>query len=347
MQNNLNKILVLLLLMISGLSTATAQCVGKWANPITDICWSCMFPFMIAGIQIDNLRGEQPAGSFTAPAVCAGMTPIGFKIGIGMDFYDPNRIVDVTRTPYCMVGLGGVNMSAGLANLYKRAGTATQDEKVKVKQFYQAHTYIDPLLFLLEVPIDMSCTQVAGFDVGYLTELDPLWNNDSLTFFLNPDAVLYANPATAVTAALDCVANLPGAWNVASGLAYWSAGCQGSMYPLDGNLPGDTSINDSVLTMERLLHKNHRQLIEFSTAGPLAMFASFVPQPLMNKTEYKYSMIYPIGFVDPLSGGKCCSPFGRTTTGWSAAHSFPTMGEDFSFHIYQRRDCCSGITIPM
>lgn len=339
------KLYLSILLALVCISDATAQCVGKWANPITDICWSCMFPFTIAGIQMSNPRGEEPNGAYTPPPVCAGQTPMGFKIGIGMSFYDPNKIVDVTRTPYCMVGLGGVDLGVGVSQLYERSGE-TMPETVKYQNFYQAHTYIDPILYLLEVPIDMACTQASGFDITYLTELDPLWNNDSLTFFLNPDAILYANPATAVTTALDCVANMPGAWSTASGLTYWSAGCQGSMYPLDGNVLGSNPIDDSVLIMERLLHKNHRQLIEYSTAGPAALFAPIVPQPLMNKTEYKYSMIYPLEFTDPLSGGKCCSPFGRTTTGWTSGHSFPTMGEDFSYHVYQRRDCCSGTIIP-
>lgn len=324
---------------------SNAVCVGKWPNPITDICWSCMFPFTIMGIKMDLPTGEQPSGSYSSPAVCAGASTLGYKIGVGMSFYDPNKMVDVTRTPYCMVGLGGVDLSAGIAQLYKRHGE-TMPEAVKFSNFYQAHTYINPLLFILEVPMDMSCTQVANFDVGYLTELDPLWNNDNLTFYLNPDAILYANPLTAITTGLDCINNMPGAWNISSGLAYWSAGCQGAMYPLDGNLPGNNPIDDSVLTMQRLLHKNHRELLEYSTAGPTALFASIVPQPIMNKTEYKYSMVYPLSFRDPLSGGKCCSPFGRTTMGWTAGHSFPVSGEDFSYQIYQRRDCCSGITIP-
>lgn len=340
-----SKLLSILCAVLFPISQSNATCVGTWINPITDVCWSCMFPFTILGIKMDLPTGEEPAGSFHAPAVCAGQSSLGYKIGIGMSFYDPNKIVDVTRTPYCMVGLGGIDLSAGIGDLYKRHGE-TMPETVKLTNFYQAHTMIDPLLYLLEVPLDISCTQVGDFDIAYLTELDPLWNNDNLTFYLNPDVILYANPLTPITTAMDCVNNLPGAWNISSGLAYWSAGCQGSMYPLDGNLPGSYPIDDSILTMQRLLHKNHRELLEFSTAGPAALFASIVPQPIMNKTEYKYSMIYPVNFIDPLSGGKCCSPFGRTTIGWSAGHSFPTTGEDFSYHIYQRRDCCSGITIP-
>lgn len=342
-----SKLIVMIMLISSSVSSyATGTCLGRFPNPITDICWSCMFPFWIVGMEINNTLGEEPIGAFHSPPVCMGKTWGGYKIGVGLSFYDPNKMVDVTRTPFCLVGLGGVNLGMAVEPLFLRHGTQSADTSTKVGAFYQAHTYIDPLLFILEAPIDTSCTSTAGFDIGYLTELDPAWNNDNLTFYLNPDAVLYATPLTPITTGLDCVSSMAGVISQANGLTYWSAGCQGSMYPLDGNLHGATPIDDSVLTMERFMHKLHREMLQFSTAGAKAVFAPVVPAPIMDKTEYKYSMVYPVRFHDPLSGGKCCSFFGRTTMGWDAGHNIPITGEDFAYHIYQRRDCCSGITIP-
>ena len=37
-----------------------ATCKGKFANPITDICWSCMFPLRIAGLDLLPGSGETP-----------------------------------------------------------------------------------------------------------------------------------------------------------------------------------------------------------------------------------------------------------------------------------------------
>ena len=45
-----------------------------------------------------------------------------------------------------------------------------------------------------------------SFDLAYLTEVDPLWNDDELTLILNPDAVLFANPVAIAACAADCVA---------------------------------------------------------------------------------------------------------------------------------------------
>ncbi|WP_196490274.1 TraU family protein, partial [Erythrobacter donghaensis] len=49
----------LLLTSLSVVSSAPAQaaagpgrCTGKFVNPITDICWSCLFPISIGGLKI-------------------------------------------------------------------------------------------------------------------------------------------------------------------------------------------------------------------------------------------------------------------------------------------------------
>lgn len=31
---------------------ANATCHGKFVNPITDVCWSCLFPLSIGGLSI-------------------------------------------------------------------------------------------------------------------------------------------------------------------------------------------------------------------------------------------------------------------------------------------------------
>jgi len=31
---------------------ADGACVGRFTNPITDVCWKCLFPIKIAGINV-------------------------------------------------------------------------------------------------------------------------------------------------------------------------------------------------------------------------------------------------------------------------------------------------------
>ncbi|NNH77401.1 hypothetical protein HLH17_06900 [Acinetobacter sp. ANC 5380] len=97
---------------------------------------------------------------------------------------------------------------------------------------------------------------------------------------------------------------------------------------------------------------------------------------MMNKRQYKYSMTYPVsqtksvakamsqalsgsnsavgqdvssaGGIDLASvetGNKkqCCQPLGRTTMIWGTGRYYPIKGEDMSFQIYRKRDCCQKV----
>ena len=90
------------------------------------------------------------------------------------------------------------------------------------------------MLYWLEVLLDFACLEQGGFDLAYLTEVDPLWKDDELTLIINPDAILFANPLAIAACAADCVAA-----SIGFGLAplFWCAGCQGGLYPMDGYLP--------------------------------------------------------------------------------------------------------------
>ena len=61
--------------------------------------------------------------------------------------------------------------------------------------FYQVHWYVYPLLAWMNLLTDLACMTPETFDVLYITEGDPLWDDDELAFLLNPEAVLFANPS--------------------------------------------------------------------------------------------------------------------------------------------------------
>ena len=97
----------------------------------------------------------------------------------------------------------------------------------------------------------------------------------------------------------------------------------------------------------------------------------------MNKRQYKYSMTYPVSQTKSIAkamseaiagssgsvGGEngavndgagiadvemkkskqCCQPFGRTTLIWGTGRYYPVKGEDMSFQIYRKRDCCQKV----
>ena len=54
----------LCLLAASSLATAAgmATCTGKFPNPLTDICWSCLLPITIGSATIANFGGQEDNG---------------------------------------------------------------------------------------------------------------------------------------------------------------------------------------------------------------------------------------------------------------------------------------------
>ena len=74
-------VLVLEFLLLTGGAAAHAAggaCQGKVLNPVTDICWQCLFPVKIGGASFGR-SGEPAPGTITSP-VCA--CPDSFKTPI-------------------------------------------------------------------------------------------------------------------------------------------------------------------------------------------------------------------------------------------------------------------------
>lgn len=309
-----------------------ATCTGKFANPITDVCWSCMFPLKIAGVNLASLGQEDtqnPGGNI----FCSCGNPP--KFGIKVSFWEPVRRVDIVRDPFCLVSLGGINMNPG----FDAPGHGRpQREDQGRSSFYQAHWYVDPIIFWLQAILDNGCLENMGFDLAYLTELDPLWNDDELTRILNPDVYLFANLPAQAACAADCVTASSGFSN---NLFFWCAGCNGPMYPLNGNIGAHVGgVQASSLIATRLVAKMHREGLMWAASGEDGMCGYYI-QPVMDKTNYKYQMLYPIPQTKKIAG-KCCQPFGRTSILWGAGKEYPYKGEDFAYEIFRKRNCCQG-----
>ncbi len=320
--------------MCSGSAIADPNCHGKFANPITDYCWSCTFPIGLGGSAKVKM-GQDDNDSSPDNMLCACTDPP--KVGLNMSFWEPARLVDVTRTPYCFVGLGGVTMDFGI-DTPRHAQTAKSEGR-SPSAFYHAHWYTNPLMFWLEVLMDDSCLEQGVFDVAYLTEIDPLWADSETTFILNPDVALWGNPVAQAACAIDCVAATVNGFGIDSML--WCDGCQGSMFPLNGWVGSKVGgVQASSLIAARMTSKMHRELLIWAASGSDGQ-CGYYPQPVMKKSNYKYHMLYPIPQTKKISG-KCCQPFGRTTALWGSGKEFPVKGEDFSYQIYRKRDCCAG-----
>ena len=311
------------------------QCKGRFPNPVTDICWSCTFPMKIGGV---TLRSDgQEDNNTTNRMACSCSSGINITIGANVSFWEPTRIAEFVRDPYCFPMLGGTKLDVGVAA--PSHSVTAEEHQDPPGSFYQAHWYANPILFYLETILDNACLEQNVFDMTYMTELDPLWADTDATFILNPDAVLFTGFQAKVAAAYDCVQASAG---MPVDEIFWAAGCQGHMYPLNGFVGAHISgIQASALLMQRLTNKLHREGLMWGASGPEGRCGYYI-EPIMKKSNYKYQMIWPVRQTSKIEG-RCCQPYGRTTQLWQPGRQFPFGGEDFAYQIFRKRDCCSAV----
>jgi conjugal transfer pilus assembly protein TraU len=326
----LRTLIAIAMVLVAFAARGDIGCTGKFPNPITDICWSCILPISIGSARIANIGGQEDISNPSNPLCSCVVNP---SIGLSIGFWEPVRHVESVRKPFCLTSLGGVDLNPGIPS-----AMAGRSHRVGRDSFYQSHFYINPVMYWLEVITDFPCLERGSFDIAYMTEVDPLWADDELTLILNPEAVLFANPVAIAACAADCVSA-----SLGFGIRemFWCAGCQGGIYPLNGHAPvHGGGVRTAALMAQRLTAKMHRELLAWGWHGTQGLCGPYF-LPTMDKTAYKTQLTYPI----PSTGkdaGKCCQPFGRTTVFSGAGKEYPVLGEDFAFMLFRKRNCCVG-----
>lgn len=335
MENKITKTLAILSSCLGFLVFSTfahAKCVGRMLNPVTDICWKCIFPLKISGVKIVNGGPEPHTGASNGPVCFCKRPPIPVPIpGIPVSFWEPARLVDVTRTPFCMVNMGGVSLGSMGS---KGRGDIHQDEDdLRKSSFYQVHWYIYPILYWLEVLIDVTCLEAMSFDLTYLTELDPFWADDEKSAILNPEGILFGNPIAQAACLADATTSTV---HTPLDSLFWCAGSWGSLYPFGGTV-GDHvgGIQASSLLAARFMAKLHRQGLLWGYAGVKGLCGKY-PMPLIQKSQYRLQVTYPL----PQTGS--CHPIGKNPFFFQAGREFPYKGSDFGYLVFRKRDCCLG-----
>ena len=151
-----------------GLPSGPGRCSGSFVNPITDVCWGCMFPLSLGSLKIwpssraDTKNPDLP--------ICACGTPVP-RVGLAMGFWEPVRLVDVSTKPWCFPNLGGIKLDPGfsIGNGYASNSSQIGGQSQNTAK-YHVHYYIYPLLYWLEVVTDFLCLEASSFDVAYMSE---------------------------------------------------------------------------------------------------------------------------------------------------------------------------------
>nr|MCH9780916.1 TraU family protein [Alphaproteobacteria bacterium] len=263
------------------------------------------------------------------PPVCSCPLPppLPPKVGVPVSLWEPVRVAEVVRDPFCFPSLDGESIDAG--SLAGRTGGLHEGATD-----WHVHWFTYPLLSWMEFTVTGACADIGtSWDLGYMTEIDPLWNNDELAFFLTPESVLFSNILAQATCAADCIAA-----NVTNALDtfFWCAGCQGGVYPLSSRALHTSEIQSSITAVEKMTYKLHRQLLARDTTNPLLLCSSTF-SPIWKKGQYRTQPVLP---VPSTSGTFACSPYGRSTFFYEWGKTIPTQ-EHYAYLIWRKRLCCA------
>ena len=327
----LARIIALTLAFVLTASSASAICNKKWLNPITEVCWDCIFPISIGFLSFPFGANRPDTDNQGFPlCVCPGIPP---RLGLSIGLWEPARLVDVANEPGCFANMG-FEIDFGLLSLGK--SSATQQSGGSTGSFWQAHYYFYPLISWLGVVVDGLCLTNSQFDVAYFSELDPLWQDEELNNLLNPEASLFANPIAQAACAYDCVKASSG--NLPADNLFWCAGCGGSLYPIQGNVAAHVGgIQASQNVASKLTARMHRLLVARRTADDNALCQPKI-QPVINKSQYRMQVTRP---VPKTSGRYGCGPIGFSYQSVDAFREFPYRGESFGWLMWRKRNCCA------
>ncbi len=325
---------VIVIVVLSGNASA-GPCSGTFLNPVTDICWQCIFPMKIGGVTVvPGTVADTP--DLTSSPVCACPIPVPpfVRVGITVSFWEPARFIETVKDPYCFpsIGTGVNNPSPGtLGGGIKKS--ASGHGGFGSGAFAQAHYFIFPAWALMEVAVNSVCIENAGFDVAYITEVDPLWNDDLLMAMLQPEAVLFANPAAQLACISDSVSS-----NLGLPLSplFWCMGSWGSAYPITGHHNTADYVQGNGAIAAKMIYKMGRQLLLNDTA--LSLCAA-VPTPIWVKQNYRLQIAKPVRDVT-------CHPIGRSDLLWGNGKNPPysaggNKGDNFLWIVFRKRGCCA------
>jgi len=321
---------VLVLMFILMTTDVFARCDAEFVNPLTDVEWTGIYPIRLFG-EVVSPSGVSPGHIIRAP-FCSCEDGGRTRVGVLSGFWEPVRLVDVVKDPFCMAGMG-FEMDGGddvwgaggkqSANIGKEQGQGT---------FFQTHLYIYPVWTILELFADYICCERGTFDIAYMTELDPLWDDDLLTTMINPESILFANPVAQMSCMADAVA-AGTYWPLQP--MFWCAGSWGQMYPLAGRTDNRNLTEASANEMAKLIFKLHRELIAMGTSGEGALCGPFIA-PTILKDQYKFQIVRPVK-------GSWIFPIGRSSLIWGAGKNppIPGKGDNFCYLMFRDRDCCA------
>jgi conjugal transfer pilus assembly protein TraU len=300
---------------------------------ISDICWSCIFPIILGGVALGGSTDDAPSGRArpSIPFLCICEDgPLGISLGVPLGFWEPARLIEEVRLPYCSPTLGGIRMN--LTNSRLLGGGTKGEHDITDKMFYNFHYFAFPLLIILELFSGVRCHSdgFVDFDLMYLSEIDPTWSDDELAFYTVPEVVLFANPFMQTACIADAVMGLA---DKTINNMFWCAGSWGGLYPFTGSVEaGESRPRVTSLIAAKAIAALHRRGLAWKTMGNDALCGGYI-YPTIPKEQYRLSMFWPVAET------RSNHAIGATPFRWGEWRNLPGY-EDYIYIIWRWNDCC-------
>lgn len=340
---------------------------------LSNVCWDCMFPIRIAGKSVGFSRNKAPSGAAnTGVCFCRGCGIIG-KFGVTVGYWSPSRIIENVKKPFCYPSLGGLKLG-DYSPFISKLQVGNQgghhitggSNEMGLTHF---HYYSYPILAILGLMDVFDCVDdgISDFDMLHASEVFPNWTNDSLSIFLNPEALLFGNVAAWLAQPVDCVAATT--MQKPIDVLFWVSGCWGSHYPLSGftDPRGSSPIEAASLRSSRALYMLHRLGFAKRQGGNDAVCKP-KRETFMSKSFYKLQQFWPMAESgsgmrtyglgeapeegsdeQPFQFGSmlptCCHSIGASSATWGEWRRIPVTGEENIQLAWRWIDCCVGVCI--
>lgn len=318
----MSKWIILIIFLFSIEEASASACTTPPLNLISDISWQCTFPIRIGGVvSISPNEPDTNENTMNPICICSGGTLP--RVGVSVSFWEPARIIDTVSEPYCMMPLGS---SLGNPTPGKLGGSLGRSHGSSTA-FQQMHNYTFPAWAIMDMFTDIECTEETQFGIAMMTEIMPTWNNEILSLIVNPESVLFANPASQLACAADASAALMGS---PRNELFWCMGSWGSAYPLAGSITATDYVEANAGLAARSIFLMGRTglLRDTGLDG-----CSYAYAPIWRKNKYKLQLMRPVR-------DNFCHKIGKTGMLWTEYKQPPQGADNFMWMMFRKVNCC-------
>lgn len=305
-----------------------AAAIRIWTAAVSTIY--NVFPIRIGGVTIISFQGLEDFSSVSNVPACLCMDPFP-RVGIKVSLWEPIAFLEATRIPSCSPSLGMVLPIPSPTAQMGFGGEDSGGEDQSNHHSYQFHYIKFHPFALLNLFLDFVCFESGGLDIGYISEVDPLWQSDVWASVLNPEAILVANPVAQMACMADSAAATLG---FPLDFLWWCLGTWGSLYPMTKSVSQGINLTSQMAVSARAVAKLHRQLILWGSVGESGLCGMY-PMPVMRKSQYSFLLLHPVPHPVRI-------PIGRSVMLWGEGKEVPFANHHVYVNLlYRKRDCCA------